>query len=69
MHGLAGKLCGDKISMDLTLNKPISQEQQVAVSETGQDVYADKLVTVCYLALLFSFVFCLTTILAASTWL
>lgn len=69
MHGLAGKLCGDKMSMDLTLNKPISQEQQVTASETGQDAYADKLITICYLALLFSFVFCMTTILAASTWL
>ena len=69
MHGLAGKLCGDKLSMDLTLNKPLSQEQQVAVSETGQEAYADKLITICYLALLFSFVFCMTTILAASTWL
>lgn len=57
------------MSMDLTLNKPLSQEQQVAVSETRQDAYADKLVTICYLALLFSFVFCMTTILAASTWL
>ena len=57
------------MSMDLTLNKPISQEQQVKASETGQDAYADKLITICYLALLFSFVFCMTTILAASTWL
>lgn len=57
------------MSMDLTLNKPISQKQQVTASDTGQDAYADKLITICYLALLFSFVFCMTTILAASTWL